>query len=192
MNLVEGIDGDGQKTRKVQGSAATEIDRQLKTSHKNSPGTTLRTVCTKGHSSVSWPTQMETRIARSLEACFPSQKGTTSLLHSQPQSHSLENRRLISLPFLFPRANLRPSALKIRLVGQHSLWAHHLWNAAKVLADYFGSHPEVVEGKTVLELGAAGALPSFTAACNGAEKVFNLLFFIIADRYNRLSRYRIS
>jgi EEF1A N-terminal glycine/lysine methyltransferase len=57
------------------------------------------------------------------------------------------------------------------LVGQHSLWAHHLWNAAKVLADYFDSNPDLVRGKTVLELGAAGALPSFTAACNGAEKV---------------------
>jgi EEF1A N-terminal glycine/lysine methyltransferase len=73
--------------------------------------------------------------------------------------------------------NCRPSTLNIRLVGQHSLWAHHLWNAAKVLADYFDSHPELVKGKKILELGAAGALPSFTTACNGAEKVFDLESF---------------
>jgi EEF1A N-terminal glycine/lysine methyltransferase len=68
-------------------------------------------------------------------------------------------------------ANPRPLTFELRLVGQHSLWAHYLWNAAKVLADYFDSNPNLVRGKTVLELGAAGALPSFTVACNGSEKV---------------------
>ena len=68
-------------------------------------------------------------------------------------------------------ANYSPSTLNLRLVGQHSLWAHQLWNASKVLADYFDSHPDLVQGKRILELGAGGALPSFTAACNGAEKV---------------------
>jgi EEF1A N-terminal glycine/lysine methyltransferase len=51
------------------------------------------------------------------------------------------------------------------------LWAHYLWNAAKVLSDYFDLHPDVVKGRKVLELGAGGALPSLVAACNGAEKV---------------------
>jgi EEF1A N-terminal glycine/lysine methyltransferase len=40
-----------------------------------------------------------------------------------------------------------------------------------VLADYFDSHASLVRDKKVLELGAGGALPSFIAACNGAEKV---------------------
>ena len=80
--------------------------------------------------------------------------------------------RPIRMPFRSPRtANFSPPTFGLRLVGQHSLWAHHLWNAAKVLADYFDSNPHLVRGKTVLELGAGGALPSFTAACNGAEKV---------------------
>jgi nicotinamide N-methyltransferase len=74
---------------------------------------------------------------------------------------------LINIP-----ANCSPSILKLRLVGQHSLWAHHLWNASKVLAYYFDSHPDLVQAKKILELGAGGALPSFIAACNGADKVF--------------------
>jgi nicotinamide N-methyltransferase len=68
-------------------------------------------------------------------------------------------------------ANSSPSKLNIRLVGQHSLWAHHLWNASKVLADYFDMYPDLVRGKKILELGAGGAVPSLVTACNGAEKV---------------------
>jgi nicotinamide N-methyltransferase len=48
-----------------------------------------------------------------------------------------------------------------------------LWNASKVLADYFDSHPDQVRGKRILEMGAGGALPSLVAACNAAEKVIN-------------------
>ena len=77
------------------------------------------------------------------------------------------------LVFISTQANCSPSTLELRLVGQHSLWAHHLWNASKVLADYFDSHPDLVQSKRILELGAGGALPSFTAACNGAHRVFN-------------------
>jgi nicotinamide N-methyltransferase len=91
-----------------------------------------------------------------------------------------------NIPIFFP-ANCRPSTLNIRLVGQHSLWAHHLWNAGKILADYFDLHPELVKGKKILELGAAGALPSFTAASNGAEKVFNFASFLIVGCHNGLS-----
>ena len=83
--------------------------------------------------------------------------------------------------------NCSPSTLKLRLVGQHSLWANHLWNASKVLADYLDSLPDLVEGKRILELGAGGALPSFIAACNGAEKVFILVTILILGCYYRLS-----
>jgi predicted nicotinamide N-methyase len=100
-----------------------------------------------------------------------SQKDTTNLLHSPLPYPSKENMHEIGIRFQIHLVNHSPSTLSLRLVGQHSLWAHHLWNAAKVLADYFDSHPELVKGKTVLELGAGGALPSFTTACNGAEKV---------------------
>ena len=76
--------------------------------------------------------------------------------------------------------------MNLRLVGEHSLWAHHLWNASKVLADYFDAQPELVKGKKVLELGAGGALPSFIAACNGAEKVLALGNVTDSDGHYRL------
>ncbi|KAJ2357253.1 Protein N-terminal and lysine N-methyltransferase efm7 [Coemansia sp. RSA 2618] len=64
-----------------------------------------------------------------------------------------------------------PAAIKINLLGTHPLWGHHLWNAAKVFATYLDMHPDVVANKTVLELGAAGALPSMIAAANHARHV---------------------
>ncbi|KAI8359856.1 putative methyltransferase-domain-containing protein [Choanephora cucurbitarum] len=60
--------------------------------------------------------------------------------------------------------------IKIKLVGSHPLWAHHLWNASKVFASLFDDTPRLVEHKTVLELGAGGALPSLVASLNGASK----------------------
>ncbi|KAF9098440.1 nicotinamide n-methyltransferase [Mortierella sp. AD031] len=64
-----------------------------------------------------------------------------------------------------------PQEMKLRLVGSHPLWAHHLWNAAKVFANWMDDHPEHSLGKNVLEIGAGAALPSFVAAVNGASKV---------------------
>jgi nicotinamide N-methyltransferase len=61
--------------------------------------------------------------------------------------------------------------LKIKLVGSHPLWAHHLWNASKVFASLFDNDPRLVKEKYILELGAGGALPSLVAARNGAAKV---------------------
>ncbi|KAJ2776255.1 Protein N-terminal and lysine N-methyltransferase efm7 [Coemansia javaensis] len=61
--------------------------------------------------------------------------------------------------------------VKVSLLGAHPLWGHYLWNAARELAHYLDEHKAVVRGKTVLELGAAGALPSLVAALNGARRV---------------------
>ncbi|KAJ7594107.1 nicotinamide N-methyltransferase [Mycena floridula] len=65
------------------------------------------------------------------------------------------------------------SEIKIRLVGNHPLWAHHLWNAAIALASYLDApeNLELYRSLNVLELGAGGALPSIVAAKNGAAKV---------------------
>ncbi|KAG9011599.1 nicotinamide n-methyltransferase [Tulasnella sp. JGI-2019a] len=60
----------------------------------------------------------------------------------------------------------------IRLVGSHSLWGHHLWNAARSFASYLESHStELCEGKRILELGAGGGLPSLIAVLEGADQV---------------------
>ncbi|TDL23551.1 hypothetical protein BD410DRAFT_721273, partial [Rickenella mellea] len=61
--------------------------------------------------------------------------------------------------------------LDISLVGSHSLWAHHLWNASRALADFLDENPGICRGRNVLELGAGGGLPGLVAALNGARKV---------------------
>ncbi|CDO92866.1 unnamed protein product [Kluyveromyces dobzhanskii CBS 2104] len=61
--------------------------------------------------------------------------------------------------------------IKLRLVGSSPLWGHLLWNAGIYTAKHMDRHPEEVQGKFVLELGAAGALPSIVAALLGAKKV---------------------
>jgi predicted nicotinamide N-methyase len=58
-----------------------------------------------------------------------------------------------------------PSELELRLVGSHPLWAHYLWNAAKV-----DENKDLCRNKSVLELGAGAALPSIIASANGATK----------------------
>ncbi|KAF7732487.1 nicotinamide n-methyltransferase [Apophysomyces ossiformis] len=72
-------------------------------------------------------------------------------------------------PFIEDKDEL--NALKIRLVGSHPLWAHHLWNASKVFATFFDEQKALCLNKYVLELGAGGALPSLMTAVNGAAKV---------------------
>ncbi|KAJ3222955.1 nicotinamide n-methyltransferase [Clydaea vesicula] len=71
----------------------------------------------------------------------------------------------------FERINKLPNELNIKLIGSHSLWSHCLWNAGVFLAKHFDNNPDLVNGKNVLELGAAASLPSFIAAANNAKKV---------------------
>ncbi|KAJ7043501.1 nicotinamide N-methyltransferase [Mycena alexandri] len=61
--------------------------------------------------------------------------------------------------------------VKIRLVGAHPLWGHHLWNAARAFASYLDAAPELYRDRSVLELGAGGGLPGLVAALNGAGRV---------------------
>ncbi|TPX41642.1 hypothetical protein SeMB42_g05488 [Synchytrium endobioticum] len=62
-----------------------------------------------------------------------------------------------------------PSRFELRLIRPHSLWAHMLWNAGIVLARFLDHHKAKCLNKTVLELGAAAALPTFVAAINGCK-----------------------
>lgn len=61
--------------------------------------------------------------------------------------------------------------IKLRLVGSSPLWGHLLWNAGIYTAKHLDKYPELVKDKNVLELGAAGALPSVVAGMIGAKKV---------------------
>ncbi|KAH4122884.1 protein N-terminal and lysine N-methyltransferase EFM7 [Parastagonospora nodorum] len=62
--------------------------------------------------------------------------------------------------------------LTVRLVGHNPLWGHHLWNAGRTTSTYLEQHAAtLVEGKTVLELGAGAGLPSLVCALNGAWRV---------------------
>lgn len=61
--------------------------------------------------------------------------------------------------------------IELRLVGSSPLWGHLLWNAGIYTAKHLDKYPELVLGKNVLELGAAGALPSVVAGLIGAHRV---------------------
>lgn len=61
--------------------------------------------------------------------------------------------------------------ITLNLVGHSPTEAHHLWNGAKIISDYFEEDPTRVRNKTVLELGAASGLPSLVAGLFGAKKV---------------------
>jgi hypothetical protein len=61
--------------------------------------------------------------------------------------------------------------ITLHLVGASPTEAHHLWNGAKMISDFFEEDPSRVKDKTVLELGAAAGLPSLVAAILGARKV---------------------
>ncbi|KUJ20342.1 uncharacterized protein LY89DRAFT_441297 [Mollisia scopiformis] len=61
--------------------------------------------------------------------------------------------------------------LKLRLVGHNPLWGHHLWQAGRIVSTYLERNPGLIEGKTVLELGAGAGLPSLVCAGLGARRV---------------------
>ncbi|KAK3349898.1 nicotinamide N-methyltransferase-like protein [Lasiosphaeria hispida] len=63
------------------------------------------------------------------------------------------------------------AVIDLHLVGHSPLEAHHLWNGARVVAAHFEASPDLVRGRSVLELGAGAGLPSIVAAALGAAKV---------------------
>ncbi len=56
-------------------------------------------------------------------------------------------------------------------VDHRKLFVDDIWPGAIALSDFFCEHRNFVEGKTVLELGAGGALPSLVCAAIGASNV---------------------
>lgn len=61
--------------------------------------------------------------------------------------------------------------IKLRLVGKSPLWGHLLWNAGIYTANYIEKNPQEVAGKTVVEFGAASALPSILCGFHKARSV---------------------
>lgn len=61
--------------------------------------------------------------------------------------------------------------LTLHLVGSSPLEAHHLWNGARIVSRLFEDEPWRVQGKTVLELGAASGLPSLVCGALGSSRV---------------------
>ena len=59
------------------------------------------------------------------------------------------------------------------------LFASDVWGGAVVIGDYFRNNPDVVKGKNVIEVGAAGALPSMVALALGAKHVVVLIIQIL-------------
>ena len=84
-----------------------------------------------------------------------------------PREHFVTYER----PFVSPQSRSQQREIELRLVGSSPLWGHLLWNAGKYTAQYLDSHVDLVLGKTVLELGAAAALPSVVAGLIGAKNV---------------------
>lgn len=66
---------------------------------------------------------------------------------------------------------LTGTELSLRLVGHNPLWGHHLWNAGRIISHYLEKNPDIVRGKTVLELGAGAGLPSLVSSILRAKKV---------------------
>ncbi len=69
---------------------------------------------------------------------------------------------------------LQPSSIEIRLVGNSPLYGHILSNAGRSTAKYLDTEiiaNELYKDKNVLEVGAAGALPSLITILNGAKKI---------------------
>ncbi|KAF2122961.1 putative methyltransferase-domain-containing protein [Lophiotrema nucula] len=62
--------------------------------------------------------------------------------------------------------------LRVRLVGHNPLWGHFLWNAGRTMSVYFEERAEeLIEDKSILELGAGAGLPSLICSVAGARKV---------------------
>lgn len=52
-----------------------------------------------------------------------------------------------------------------------TLFNNYLWNGARLISDYLQRNPDGCKGKSVLELGAAAAVPSMVAATLGTRLV---------------------
>ncbi|ODM14820.1 putative nicotinamide N-methyltransferase [Aspergillus cristatus] len=64
---------------------------------------------------------------------------------------------------------LSGQTVRVRLVGSHPLYGDLLWNAGRTSSHYLEQHRDLVDGKNVLEIGAAAGVPSIVSAILGAK-----------------------
>ena len=64
-----------------------------------------------------------------------------------------------------------PRVLRFSLLSHRRRWAQKIWPAAQVLSRRLDAQPELVRGKSVLEIGAGASLPSVVAGLLGAASV---------------------
>lgn len=64
-----------------------------------------------------------------------------------------------------------PSYLRIQVFPQHNDVALKLWEAGACLAEYFLAYPELVSGKSIVELGSGVGLTGIVAAARNARQV---------------------
>lgn len=70
-----------------------------------------------------------------------------------PEYHEVEHKRPEGL-----------GTIQLRMVRKHALWGDHLWNGGRWLANHLEAHPDLIKGKSVIELGAGAGLPSLIAS----------------------------
>ncbi|PWY87503.1 nicotinamide N-methyltransferase Nnt1 [Aspergillus heteromorphus CBS 117.55] len=67
---------------------------------------------------------------------------------------------------------LSGQTVRVRLVGSHPLYGNLLWNAGRTSSHYIEERAStLIEGKDVLEIGAAAGVPSIVSAIVGARTV---------------------
>lgn len=70
-----------------------------------------------------------------------------------------------------PSKSANVQSINLRLIGASPLWGHLLWNAGKFTAGFLDLNPELMKSKKILELGAAGGLPSLICSLNQPKMI---------------------
>lgn len=98
----------------------------------------------------------------------PDQDDGTIELFSEPKDYYPSDKPATFVTYTTQAGD----TLHLRLVGHNPLWGHLLWNAGQIVARYIEDHNgSLVQGKSVLELGAGAGLPSLVCALYGAKIV---------------------
>lgn len=125
------------------------------------------------------PTDSETRSLRDIDTVF-SPSGPRPLTPSSPRPSQVckatagVNHEAGKIVFEHPALGDTPVSVRQNLdpLGDgRDATARWVWDAAAPMAQYLADNPDVIRGKTVVELGCGPALPGIVAARLGAKRV---------------------